>query len=691
MTIHVLGNTGASTNIHLRKGDIVVGRWGDPARVVSVTNAEVKLRCPTHGVFTRNPASISRKCEDCPREATTNNFIAKATSVHSRTYLYRYVVFKNSKEKVRIECRIHGVFEQEPRLHLSGKGCPTCGRDRQKESLSYSNEQRAESEQRKSAKIAQLKKKRRRELWQKLLTELASIDNGQFRYKPLKAGRLYTKFARIKAVCLIHNTETIVETTAHKSKPNKTCAKCVAEQKAKKRSIKSAERRRQKEKRREKIIQRASFLKAQENAEKLKELKRLIRERHGRSISLKIFTYSGLNETSTAVCKRHGPFTISPFNLRRAEFPCRQCMDMAKSTRLSKASTKDTEHFIKLSRKLHKDRYTYENSEYRGKKHSVTVTCRKHGDFEIRAGDHMHKKTNYGGCPDCRKTVARGGSLLDAKVRNFVNKLGFATTKDRKVLKPYEIDILVESKKFGIEINGEYWHSSKFRKPNYHVLKAQGAQAAGITLYQFWYKEVTEKAKIVKSMIRSALGVSSRVYARQTEVRRVGSKERREFFENCHLQGDARATIAYGLYADGILVACMSFGKPRFSKKYQWEIIRFANALNLSVVGGASKLWSKFVSDVSPKSVLTYADRRYSTGSLYKILGFTEIGNTPPNYFWHNKTGEVFYRYETQKHKLKDLLEERFDDRLTEVENMERAHSYRVFDAGHVRLVWHSK
>jgi hypothetical protein len=280
---------------------------------------------------------------------------------------------------------------------------------------------------------------------------------------------------------------------------------------------------------------------------------------------------------------------------------------------------------------------------------------------------------------------------VEAKVKRFIEKLGFqVVSRDRSTLKPYEIDLLVPSKLFGVEVNGEYWHSTKFKSKDYHAMKANMARDAGVKLYQFWYGEMVGKAPIVKSMLRSALGKTRSVYARKTEVKRVGTAERRAFFNECHLQGDARATVAYGLYLDGVLLACMSFGSPRFSNKYEWEIIRFANALSTSVVGGAGKIWAHFVRQHNPSSVLSYADKRYSTGNLYINLGFKHIGDTPPNYFWQNKRGVILTRYQTQKHKLKALMGDKFDPRQSEAENMKRMSHHRVYDAGHVRLVWHA-
>ena len=77
----------------------------------------------------------------------------------------------------------------------------------------------------------------------------------------------------------------------------------------------------------------------------------------------------------------------------------------------------------------------------------------------------------------------------------------------------------------------------------------------------------------------------------------------------------------------------MTFGKPRFTKGANWELIRYCTIGSFSVVGGASKLLSYFRKHNSG-SIITYADRRWSIGNLYEKLGFTFIGNSEPNYYY---------------------------------------------------------
>ena len=59
---------------------------------------------------------------------TTEEFIARATQVHSGKYSYEGLIYNGSGNKVRILCREHGYFEQVAVTHLQGHGCPVCAK-----------------------------------------------------------------------------------------------------------------------------------------------------------------------------------------------------------------------------------------------------------------------------------------------------------------------------------------------------------------------------------------------------------------------------------------------------------------------------------------------------------------------------------------------------------------------------------
>ncbi len=130
----------------------------------------------------------------------------------------------------------------------------------------------------------------------------------------------------------------------------------------------------------------------------------------------------------------------------------------------------------------------------------------------------------------------------------------------------------------------------------------------------------------------------------------------------------------------------MSFGKSRFDKTNEYEILRYATLKGRRIVGGASKIFSAFVKDIRPKGVVTYADLRYSEGNVYEKMGFSFSHKTHINYYYlvnGNLENRMNWRLDYLKKKLP-----RFDENLSEQKNM-AAHGYfRVFDCGHSCFVW---
>lgn len=198
----------------------------------------------------------------------------------------------------------------------------------------------------------------------------------------------------------------------------------------------------------------------------------------------------------------------------------------------------------------------------------------------------------------------------------------------------------------------------------------------------FFQDEIELKSQIVQSMISAREGKSTRIFARKCEVRRITSKSTRDFFLKNHLQGSGvGGAFAVGLFYEEELVSCMSIGKTRYSKLYKWELLRYATKLNMTVVGGASKILKQVMLHID-SDLLSYADRRYSDGGVYRALGFDEL---PPSKecYWYFRP-EILKRYHRsafQKHKLHGLLAV-FDPTLTEVQNTKQDGLLRVFDAG---------
>lgn len=454
---------------------------------------------------------------------------------------------------------------------------------------------------------------------------------------------------------------------------------------------------------------------------------------HGDKYDYSRVEYKKTGTKVAIVCPEHGEFHMTP-NSHLVGQGCKKC-----GLRLRSANnTKTTAQFIEEAKAVHGNRYSYERTEYVSALGKVIITCKEHGDFEQRAVSHLRGsgcsmcagvaplgfarfeqrahdihggKYEYGdtnfsrvsdriqvkcpvhgefelsahshlyngvGCQKCMAAAHR--SRLESELLAYFPT---AESNNRYVLGGKEIDILIDGR-VGVEVNGRYWHTeAKGKYKAYHVDKLNLAKEKGVQLLQFNDDEVERKRELVASMINSKIGkYDRRVYARKCKLVALTRSETNQFLQDNHLQGGCVASVQLGLRYEDELVAVMTFGKPRFTKQFDWELLRFASKRGVKVVGGASKLLAEFCRGHSG-IIVSYANKRWSDGAMYEALGFTLVRDSEPNYIWFN--GETaFSRYACQKHKLPKLLGDRFDPNLTERENMERAGFSRMWDCGNL-------
>lgn len=268
-------------------------------------------------------------------------------------------------------------------------------------------------------------------------------------------------------------------------------------------------------------------------------------------------------------------------------------------------------------------------------------------------------------------------SAGERDLANYVESLGVSVIRnDRTIIKPKELDVVVPDKNIAFEFNGLYWHSGDKNK---HIEKKTLAAGAGYKLIQFFEDEWYEKRELCQSIIRSKLKLADKIYARQTDIRLVESKQAREFLERTHIQGFV-AGKHYGLFHKDELVCIMSVGKNRFFAGV--ELLRFSSELNTNIIGGFSKLLKTVKNDYGCP-IFSYADLRFSDGDVYEQFG-KYVRTTQPGYFWvKGSSCKRYNRYQTMKHKLEKFLGSKFDPDKSERENMTDAGYAMIYDCGH--------
>ena len=278
-----------------------------------------------------------------------------------------------------------------------------------------------------------------------------------------------------------------------------------------------------------------------------------------------------------------------------------------------------------------------------------------------------------------------GVSIGEKQLRDFIISLGMPFEENfRKLIPPLEVDIYIPSKNIAIEYNGIYWHSELYVDKDYHLNKTELCNDKGVKLIHIFEDEWVNKQDIVKSRLKNLFGLTKgRIYARKCEVKEVLTKDKTKFLNENHIQGAVGSKYNLGLYYEDELVSIMTFGAYRKvlglnSKKDNYELIRFCNKIDLTVIGGASKLFKNFIRGYDPKEIISYADRRWSTGNLYDVLGFKFSHNSNPNYFYI-VNGLRHHRF---KYRKDLLIKDGFNKELTEREIMLKRKIYRIYDCG---------
>lgn len=279
--------------------------------------------------------------------------------------------------------------------------------------------------------------------------------------------------------------------------------------------------------------------------------------------------------------------------------------------------------------------------------------------------------------------------LMDFIKENYNNEV----LENKKIIHPYEIDIYLPDLKLGFEFNGLYWHSELYKENNYHFNKTELAEQQGIKLIQIYEDDWLYKQDIVKSRILNTIGKSEKIMARRCEIREINNIETiRDFLNKNHLQGFVGSQIKIGLFFKEELVSLMTFGGTRApmnqkKSKKVYEMIRFCNKLNVSVIGGANRLFRYFINNYNPIKIISYADRSWSQGHLYEELGFQLDRKTQPSYFYIIN-GMRKYRFSYRKD---NLIRQGFDPNKTEHEIMLDRNIFRIYDSGHLKYIFELK
>ena len=269
------------------------------------------------------------------------------------------------------------------------------------------------------------------------------------------------------------------------------------------------------------------------------------------------------------------------------------------------------------------------------------------------------------------------GSNQEQELRKFCLSLNNSFLQEScwNELDGKEIDIYSPNLKLGFEFDGNLWHSNheKFGVDNnYHQEKSLQAQEKGIQLIHIWEWEWSENKEKIQNFIKSKLGIFERkIFARKCKVKEIDNKTYQDFCNENHLQSSAGAKVKLGLFYEEELIQVMSFGIPRFTNDFEYEIIRECSKQDYIILGGKEKLWKYFIKNFQPKSVISYCDFSKFTGDSYLKLGFKKERLNKPGFVWWDKNLNVTYPRSPWKHN-----------------EMKEKGYLKIYDAGQLVFVW---
>ena len=292
-------------------------------------------------------------------------------------------------------------------------------------------------------------------------------------------------------------------------------------------------------------------------------------------------------------------------------------------------------------------------------------------------------------CPVCYYKSPSFVSKAEKEIGDWIESHSVSVIRtERNLISPLHIDIYLPHHKLAIEYCGLYWHAqnSNGKLSSYHNDKLQKCNSLNIDLITIFEDEWLTNKELVKSIIQNKLGLSEKLGARKCEIKSISNLQAKQFIDQNHLQSYIPASINLALYYQNEIISIMTFGKSRYNKKYEWEILRFCHKQGFNVIGGAQRLWKFFIKSINPKSVISYCDLRWFTGNTYEKLGMTLLHQTPPSYWYTNYQ----QRYHRSNFTKKKLIKQGYDATKTEEQIMFELKFDKIWDCGNKVFVFNA-
>lgn len=417
--------------------------------------------------------------------------------------------------------------------------------------------------------------------------------------------------------------------------------------------------------------------------------------------------YTGVRNPVIITCKNHGDFTRKANDFLRQRSHCPQCQ---KKEQLKYT----TESYISLCKTTHDNKYSYDKTVFTGINEKLIVTCETHGDFSVRASNHLHTKvgcrkctqdrntvddfliaayrahgdkydyskcvytrnTEYGificpshgefkqtfmshlqgkSCPKCKVVTSNPQKELTAFIKSIYK--GKIET-NHKLLGKKEVDVYLPELNLAVELDGAFWHSTA--GPNYQKLPVHKRRNTALKNQTYKHTALQEQGIRLITIFdleweRKKEAVKNILLHALHAFPKIGARK-------CELRTIAPLdckTFLNTYHIQGATPAQIYYGLY-----YQEELVsvmsfrktkdewELARYCSIySVQGGASKLLSAFLTYHKPPTIVSFCHGRLFNGDVYKALGFTLSKSYPFDYYFFY-LGKIYTRRHFTKVKI---------------------------------------
>ena len=251
-------------------------------------------------------------------------------------------------------------------------------------------------------------------------------------------------------------------------------------------------------------------------------------------------------------------------------------------------------------------------------------------------------------------------STIEKEIGGFLEGQGVFVERTREVLEGLEIDLYSPEHQIGLEVNGEYWHSSEFKKKGYHRYKTLLAQSRGVRLIHIFEPEwsIPKRRRLIEGYLRRVFNLFAFSEISPLRVEKLSVEEGAVFVKENYLFLD----IPYGDEYIGVfsgeklaLVGIFQRGSFETTQIKGWRMFEFCYNPEF-YIPGEEKMVLDFFKRLHPQEgeLHAYTKASKEDRALYQSLGFKLIGSSKLNYFW-SKNHQVFSQKEISDKEAKKM------------------------------------